>query len=260
MQSGIISRNNPQFKELKKTLSDKSDYIPIEGMKLFEHALKSNTKIEKIFIDEKNYPSILRNYPEAKNIETIFISNELLSELYSTDSKPTGNDLIITLARKNFIDTDELFKNTSLLILLEKVQDPGNLGTIIRSCLGFGIDGVILSEDSVNPFNSKVLRASAGALFNIQIASYKDAKSLTAKAKKNDFTILATATNGHEHINDFELSSKMIFMFGNEGVGLSDFLLKLSDRTIKIPHKTNLESLNLAMAATIVMWEIYKRK
>jgi len=109
--------------------------------------------------------------PKNKNHELIYIKNELLAELFTTENKPTKNDLIVAVAEKPEYELNDVFKTNKSIIFLENIQDPGNLGTIIRSALAFSIEGIILSKNSVNPFNTKVIRSSAGAVFKLPVVS-----------------------------------------------------------------------------------------
>ena len=249
----IKSRQNPQYKALKKISQGKSDSVFIEGGKLFNEALNSSLKIEKIYIDEDNYKTLLLN----RNVEVAFMNNNLLSSLFTTDSKPTRNDLIVALAKRPTWSLKDLYKNKRNLVFLENIQDPGNLGMIFRSVLAFNAGGILLSKDSVDPFNTKVIRASAGAVFSVPFVTITQIKDFKLKGYK----IIGTSSNkSTKKLNELNINSSCLYLFGNEGAGLSKELLDFSDDIISIPHESSVESLNLGVTVSIFLWEIYKRR
>ena len=261
MDSEITSKENPYFKELKKISLGKNDsYVFIEGKKLFLEAINSSLEVKKIFTGRKN-KNLLSKLSSSKNsFEIIFIKDELLASVFTTDNKPATNDLIIALAKKTNWQPSDLFSSQKKLIFLERIQDPGNLGTIIRSCLAFNSGGVILTKDSANPYNTKVIRASAGAVFKLPIVLVDGFKVIEKVAKEKKYTIVATSVNAGTQLNNLKLDDKRIFLFGNEGSGLSKELINIADEIITIPHSKKAESLNLGIAVSILLWEQYKNK
>ncbi len=263
MSVEISSKDNHLYKKLKQLSKEKSEYLFIEGKKLFLEAVNSNLKIEAIYTDKKNKSFILNNISNKNNYELIFMNNDLLSTLFTTNSKPTTNELIITIAKKNLYTTEELILSKKNLILLEGIQDPGNLGTILRSAIAFDINGIILTTGSANPFNTKVIRASAGATLKCKIAFLENDKntinSFKSLVKKNNYKIIATKTNSNKKLNELKLNLLNVFLFGNEGEGLSKDLLNIADETITIPHSLKVESLNVGTATSLILWEAYKK-
>ncbi len=263
MSVEISSKDNHLYKRLKQLSKGKSEYLFIEGKKLFLEAINSNLEIEAIYTDKKNKSFILNNASNKTGSELIFINNDLLSTLFTTDSKPTTDELIITIAKKVLYTTEELILSKKNLILLEEIQDPGNLGTILRSAIAFDIAGIVLTNDSANPFNTKVIRASTGAVLKCKIAFLENNKStinsFKSLAKKNNYKIIATKTNSNKKLTELKLSPLNIFLFGNEGGGLSEDLLNIADETITIPHSAKIESLNVGTATSLILWEAYKK-
>lgn len=255
MNLEIISKENKHYKELKKIINQKSDFIFIEGLKLLLEAKNSPLKIETVFVDKKNRESL----PADINSEVIFLDNELISSLFTTDSKPEKEDLVIALARKPKYVLKELFETKKDLIFLERAQDPGNLGMIIRSTLAFNGGGVILSKDSVSPFNTKVVRASAGAVFSLLIETVDTFDDIKNLAKKYDYKLISTLKNSGKDIRDLDKNMQKVFLLGNEGRGLSESLINLSDETITIPQSNKVESLNLGVSASILLWESFRK-
>lgn len=258
MNLEITSKNNPHYKELKKLIKENTNYIFIEGKKLFEEALKSKIEIKKVFIDKGNKSFLSKPLVDLEKPELFFLNNDLLASLFTTSTKPTREDLIIALAKKPKWDLSNLFKTKKNLIFLERIQDPGNLGTIIRSALAFNAGGIILSKGSVNPFNTKVIRASAGAVFKLPVVMIDNLKELTELAKKEKYKIIAMSPQGNL-CSKVTLPLQTVFLFGNEGSGLSKELLSTAHEVITIPHSKKVESLNLATAVSIVLWEMQCR-
>ena len=139
------------------------------------------------------------------------------------------------------------------VLCLESISDPGNLGTIIRTAAWFGVDSIFLSSDSVDRFNPKVVRSSAGTIFRIHIFELSDLNEFFKTAAENGFTIIATTPHGGTSIYQYDFPAKSIILFGSEANGLSDDILSNSDITVSIPSKGSGESLNLAISCGIVL-------
>lgn len=260
MDLEIASKENPNYKELKRISRENGNYIFIEGKKLFCEAVNNSIKIKRIFTDKKNKSYILSLLPEGGTPEIVFVKNHLLSTLFTTESKPSDEDLIIALAKKPVWGINDLFKTKKNLIFLEEIQDPGNLGTILRSVLALDAGGVILSESSVNPFNTKVVRASAGAIFSCPIITIDDIERLIDLARKEKYKIVATSLKASKKLTELDFDFPYIFLFGNEGKGLSKKLLDIADDKVVISHSKKVESLNLAVAVSLTLWEMYRNK
>ena len=254
----ISSKNNSKIKELKKLIKEQNDYLLIEGMKLFCEAVKSEIQIEKIYIDKANIDCLSKAYPLYKNCEIVFVDNDILSEGYTTDSCPGSNDLILALAKRPQWNIEPVLKSKKNLIFLERIQDPGNLGMILRSSLAFDSGAVCLSEESVCPFNTKVIRASAGAVFSMPVFLISDFSAFCKQAKDHGYKIISTKINAKKTFEEIKFNSPLIFLFGNEGSGLSEKLIDSSDDVIRIPHSEKIESLNLGVSVSLVLWELYK--
>ena len=253
MTEEITSKDNKHFKELKRIIRD-GDCLVIEGKKLFDEAIKSAVKIKKVFTDKKNAFLL-----SDKNYEVFYMENNLLSSCFTTSSKPNSEDLILALADIPHWKTEDLFAKKKDLIFLEEIQDPGNLGMIFRSALAFNAGGIFLSSCSVNPFNTKVVRSSTGAVFKLPCVVLNDLGNFKRLAKEYDYKIVAATTNSQMDSSDINQNDVNVFLFGNEGHGLSKEVLKLAEKIVKIPHTNKVESLNLGVAVSIVLWERYKK-
>ena len=252
----ITSKENSHYKELIKLSKEKSEYAFVEGKKLFHELRKSPLDIEKIYIDKDS----LMKFPEAENYKLVIIERELLRQAYTTESNPENEELIIAIAKKPYWAFPELLNRKKNLIFLEQIQDPGNLGTILRSSLAFEIGGVVLSRMSVDPFNPKVVRASAGAVFNIPVLYVEDVNEFIDLCIESDYRIISTSsTKAKKKLEDLKVNQPILFLFGNEGCGLSCELLMKSDEIVQIPQSSQVESLNVGVAVSIVLWEMRKK-
>ena len=143
------------------------------------------------------------------------------------------------------------------LLILDEIQDPGNLGTIIRSAVAFNIDTIILSKNTVDLYNEKVLRATQGLIFSINIVRADLPEAIIA-LKKQNFKIYATKVNGGKTLKNIEKPAKFAIIMGNEGNGVSNSLLELCDDYLYIPMNGKCESLNVGVATSIILYELDK--
>lgn len=237
----ITSFNNKIVKHISKlsnaNYSKKSDNFMIEGFTMLDEAIKSNSKIVSV-ITSKEFEDKLRcDY----NLSPIVVSNDIIKKLSQTVS---GRE-IITLVKKK----DENNNFSDLIIYLEDISDPGNLGTIIRTADAFGIRDVITSRNSVDFYNDKVIRSSMGSIFRVNLNKL-DLSELE-NLKNSGYKIVATLPHGDTKKN---VSGKCIITFGNESKGLSDDLIKMADNKFTIPMHGDAESLNIGVAAGILMY------
>ena len=141
--------------------------------------------------------------------------------------------------------------------MLDGVQDPGNLGTILRSCVAFGIDTLVSSLATVDFYNEKVIRASEGSLFHLNLLK-KDLKEMIKELKKQDYVIYATNVHKGTNIKEMTLNNKYAIIMGNEGNGVEEAVQYLADELLYIPMSEGVESLNVGVATSILLYEFYK--
>ena len=216
----------------------KHNLFVAEGEKIVDELLESKFKLSYLFSTENKYNSI-KNHVSLKN-----------QELKQISSLKTPNKVlaVFEIPQENHIDYSQN------IIALEEINDPGNLGTIIRLCDWFGIKDIICSENSVDCFNPKTIQASMGSICRVNI-SYISFKNLISNKKNN---LIAADTNG-KNINNFPFKSNQIIFFGSESNGFSDDLSKQIDDKITIPrYNQNIDSLNLASSVAIVLSELKK--
>lgn len=246
----ITSVNNPYIKELL-TLRDKqvrseTNLFIIEGYHLVEEALKHNV-LKVVLCTDKE---VLTNI----NISNKYlVSEQIIKKLSSTKSPQNIIGVVNSITNKDLLSI--ITKENVKLIILDDVNDPGNLGTIIRTSAALGIDAVISSNETVDYYNEKVLRATQGAIFKIPLFK-GELKELLVLLKENNVTIYGTHLESSVSVKDVEKSQKLAIVVGNEAQGVSKEVLELCDKNIILPMENDVESLNVSIAAALLMWEL----
>lgn len=237
----ITSLENNKIKELSKLSSPKyrKEYnkFIIEGNHLVEEAYKAGI-LEEVFILENKRIDI--------DIEFTYVTSDVMRKITNLESMPD----IIGICK--IVSSDIKGKH---ILALDNMQDPGNLGTIIRSAVAFNIDTIILSEDTVDLYNSKVLRATQGMIFHINVLKANLLDELT-KLKINGYDIYSTNVKNGVDIKNIKNKDKYVIIIGNEGNGVSSGLSKLSNQNIYIKTNSKCESLNAGVAASIILYEM----
>lgn len=249
----ITSVNNPNIKEViklhQKKYRESSKFFLVEGQKTYEEINNQHIKIEQIFVLKDDVKKF--NVPENK---ATIVNDAVMKRLCTTDSSAN----IVTLAIKPLINISQ-FKKYNTIALLENIKDAGNLGTIIRSAASFSIDAILLYGDTVDLYNQKVIRSSAGNYFKVPIVKLTDLKEL--QNEFIEFQFISTGLNEKKQnsAKDINFKKKSLIMFGSEADGLSEELLSLANSNLVIDMSAGVESLNLAVAASIVFYEIFRK-
>ncbi len=243
-----LKLSGTKIKEIKKLhlkkYRDELNLYIIEGYKAVIEAINSNIEIKEIYslksFDMENYSLISEE--EMKKISTTSSACEILA-----------------IAKKRGKNIGE-FTKYKRIALFENIQDPGNLGTIIRSASAFNIDAIILYGDCVDLYSPKVIRSCAGNFYKTPVIELKNNSDLKTIFKNHQF--IATSLSKENNISTEECKAidKIIIMFGSEASGLSKNLTKISDKNIRLNMNKNVESLNLAVSASIIFWELYKKQ
>lgn len=238
----IGSLDNKKIKELRKLKNkkyrDKEKKYLVEGIHLVLEAYKKGDLLE-IILGENEDVDIL--------VSKVYVSNQILKSLSSLE---TPYKIIGVCKYPN----EDLELGDKLLIL-DGVQDPGNLGTIIRSSVAFNISTVVLGNNCVDLYNSKVIRACQGMNFHINIIR-RDLKDFITNIKKEDYYILGTNVNDGSDLKSISNLSKYAIIMGNEGNGVSKEIQDMCDRNIYIKMNDKCESLNVAVATSIILYEL----
>lgn len=237
-----------------------------EGIKMFEEAPAD--KIREIYIEEKLFQD-LKFKPVMEKIESCramgipveTVTEEVFRKISDTMA-PQG---VLCVMERFSHDNKEIVKNAlkrqekeghvPLFLLVEDVQDPGNLGTMIRTAEGAGADGVFLTKGTVDIYNPKTIRSTMGSLYRVPFCHMEDLKEGIELLKKNGITVYAAHLKGEKYYHEIAYRGGSAFLIGNEGNGLKKETADLADCYLKIPMEGKLESLNAAVAAALLMYQ-----
>ncbi len=249
----ITSENNAQLKNitalLKKAKERRQQGLFVaEGRKMFLEACDLGI-VEKAYLSE-SYAS------ECKTVQCDYelVADEVFNRIAETVT-PQG---VIALVKIPETDAEETIKKAENLLLLENLQDPGNLGTIIRTAEAAGMDAVILSGNSVDVYNPKVVRSTMGAVFRVNICYTGDFIGLIKELNNSGFNTIATHLAAEKKYHEADYSGKTAILIGNEGNGLSEEATGLAKEKVIIPMAGKVESLNASVAAALMMYEIQR--
>lgn len=261
MENVITSSQNSIIKHVKslheKSKRDKLNQFFIEGYRIVKDALENNADIEFIVVsDEYKSNDIDKWVNDLINIKVYYVSKELFKEICDTEN-PQG---IIAVINKKIIHTNDIlnFEN-AFLVILDNVQDPGNMGTIIRTADAAGASGIIVSKGCVDIYNPKVLRSTMGSIFHLPIIKVDELNNIIDELKQNDFEIFAAHLGGKNNHFDVDMKKKCGIVIGNEANGISDEVANKCT-LIKIPMPGKAESLNAAISAGIIIYEYVRQK
>jgi TrmH family RNA methyltransferase len=267
----VEGRHNPLVKQLRQAFSyaelTESGDSAIEGLRILEEAIRSGLRFSAVFFRDSSQDRAERLLPQlGAQVETLLLPDKLFDSLVPSDS-PQG---VAALVRLKEFSLDDIIEKERLqigpIVALAGLQDPGNLGTILRSSEAFGSAGVVLGEGTVSPFNSKVIRASAGSVFRLPVI-HGHGKSGTAKLdevseklRARGVRLIATSSHKGTPLDQADLKEATAIFFGNEGAGLSREVMSKMDEVIAIPHTAQVESLNAGVAASIVLYEAARQR
>lgn len=244
MNALITSIKNEKVKTWKKLHKRKgrnnAQAFLIEGLHLVEEAWKNEEKILEIIVDESiDVPEWAKDYPNEA------VSKQVFQEISQTET-PQGIAAVIAMSEKQQATGNNI-------LLIDSVQDPGNLGTIIRTADAAGIDAIVLGEGTVDLYNDKVIRSTQGSLFQIPIYEANLTVEIP-KLKEMGFKIWATALEDAKRYHDLPIPEKVALILGNEGAGVNTDFIEAADERVTIPIYGKAESLNVAIAAGILMY------
>lgn len=238
----ITSLNNEHIKELcklnQKKYRDESDLFLIETKHLVLEAYKEGIVKELILEQDEIFPL---------DVPTTYVNKQILKKLANTDNPSNVMAVVEKIKEKDDIGEK--------ILILDHIQDPGNLGTIIRSAVAFNIDTIVLSKDTVDLYNPKVVRSNQGMMFHINIIS-RDPIKFINDLKKKDYKIIGTKVTNGKDVKDAKIYSHFALVIGNEGQGISNDIDNLCDEYLYIKMNENCESLNAGVAASILLYEI----
>lgn len=255
----LTSTQNPLVKQIRKLQSAKerreAQLFAIEGTHLIQEACAVNYPLMTLCCTEHwqaHHPE-LWSIASATCDRVELVGDEAI-EAMATTVHPDG---VVAIAPRLALPTPPIPAN--LTIALSTIQDPGNLGTMIRTAAAAEADGLWVSQDSVDLDNPKVLRASAGQWFRLAMGVSDDLAQLVANYKQQGVQVIATTSYTEISYWDVDLRSPTLILLGNEGAGLSDELAALADLQVKIPMAAAVESLNVATAAALMLYEVRRQ-
>lgn len=252
-QQIIESKDNAQVKRVVKLLKEskfrnQEQQSVVYGEHLIIEAGRKKL-LKQVWVLKESYEKYYSLLSDCQ-CDIMVIPSAIMSKLNILDS------IVDILGVINFVASTK-FDNNADCLVLEHIQDPGNLGTILRAASASGIKQVVLSNNSVDIYNPKVLRASQGIQFNLVIFTNADISNILTNYQGQ---ILAFTPHTENSLYEYDLTKPSAFIFGNEGQGLSDNILEQFTQQVKIPMLGNAESINLAMAATVAVFEMSRQR
>ena len=228
-----------------------------EGLRTAEEAVAYKA-VETLFYVATDDDRTMRLLEDAamQNIKLVCVNENVMKKIADTET-PQG---IIAVCKMRQPKLENLLAGGKMLLVLDRVGDPGNIGTMLRTADAAGIGGLVLLKGCADIYAPKTVRSSMGSLFHIPVLSGVSEQEFVSAAKKAGYDLLVTCLDGADNLYKADLSGRIAFVMGNEAGGVSETLLEKADKRVYIPMAGRAESLNLAMAAGIVMFEALRRK
>ncbi|MGA9643492.1 MAG: RNA methyltransferase [Terriglobales bacterium] len=258
----VTGRHNARLKELRLAfrqgrLTEQGE-CAIEGVKLVEEALRTGQKLESVFFSEAARPLAEKLLAQiGHGTETLILPSALFNSIVPSET-PQGVAALVKMQARSTERVLERAKEGPIVVVCG-IQDPGNLGTILRSAEAFGAAGVFLAEGTVSPYNSKVLRGSAGSIFRLRFVQTSTAE-LIPRLRERGVRLLATSSHNGTPLPEANWSLPLAIFIGNEGAGLGGEIMHQMDETLAIPQAAVVESLNAGVAASIVLYECARER
>ncbi len=237
-------------------------YCAIEGLRIVEEAIRSGLRFRAVFFRESAENLAERLLPQiGANVDTLLLPDKLFDTAVPSET-PQG---VAALVRLKEFSLDDVLERVQVgpAIVVVGLQDPGNLGTILRSAEAFGSAGVVLGEGTVSPFNSKVIRASAGSIFRLPVVLAKASgglEEISGKLRAASVRMIATSSHKGTPLDQARLIGPSAVFIGSEGSGLPRTIMAQVDELVAIPHAAQVESLNAGVAGSIVLYEAARQR
>jgi RNA methyltransferase, TrmH family len=250
----VTSRANARVKQLRAAFAGHarlaSGLIAIEGEHLLEEAVKSGQALKTVFVSER------REVPDwvPRGVEVVRLANDVMQSCVETQT-PQG---IAALLVPPVGDVEAMLPGNPLILIAVGLQDPGNLGTLVRSAEAFGATGVLTTPGTVSVWNQKALRASAGSVFRVPVAAATPAAM--ERMEQAGVRLLAAMKDDATAVEEVSLAGPVAIMIGNEGAGLDEGWIAMADQRITIPCPGWVESLNAAVAGSILLYEASRQR
>ena len=255
----ITSTSNPQVKELlhlqkkSKARNERKVFI-VEGIRMFREVPKE--RLEKVYISESFYNKKKAEL-SLEELPVEILSDKVFSHVSDTKT-PQG---ILSIVRQKDTSLSEILKvENPYLMILDNLQDPGNLGTIVRTAEGAGVTGIILSHDCVDIYNPKTIRSTMGSVYRMPFLYVEDMDQILKQLKEEGIKTYAAHLQGKNCYDEENYKNGCAFLIGNEGNGLRQEIADQADVWIRIPMHGQVESLNAAIAASVLMFEVCRQR
>jgi TrmH family RNA methyltransferase len=260
----LTSKDNSSVKQLRSLSDTKHRKMEkaflIEGLKIVEEALRDDLGVRMVVAS----PSLIQHHgkgvlklAEGRQKQILWISDRLMDSL--AESK-TPQPVMAVVDMKQHSEEALLAHDAGLIVVCHQLQDPGNLGTILRTAEAAGASGVAIVSPSVDPYNPKAIRASMGSILRLPIATIADLPSFIQKAKKQSFQTVATVLAGDRFHYDIDFRRPTIVILGQEGSGLPADLMSSIDFQVRVPMAKTIDSLNVATAGAVILYEAVRQR
>jgi TrmH family RNA methyltransferase len=262
MTEAVTSRSNARVKQLRAAFNGQArlagGLVAIEGEHLLEEAVKSQQALKTVFVSERReVPAFV-----PRGIEVVRLANDVFQSCVETQT-PQG---VAALLVPRVSSVEEMLgpglTGAPLILIAVGLQDPGNLGTLIRSAEAFGATGVLTTLGTVSAWNQKALRASAGSVFRMPVTAATS--EAMERLEQSGVQLIAALKENASEVDSSELEDTLrgpvALLIGNEGAGLSEDWVRMADRPVTIPCPGFVESLNAAVAGSILLWEVSRRR
>ena len=255
----ITSTSNPQVKRLlqlqkKSKARNEEKVFLVEGLRMFSEVPKE--RVEKVYISESLY-NRKKLVQDLRDFDVEILSDSVFSRVSDTKT-PQG---ILCIVRQKKYDLEKIFEiKNPHFIILDNLQDPGNLGTIVRTAEGAGVDAVFLSKESVDIYNPKTIRSTMGSIYRMPVIYVEDLLKLLKTLKNQGILSYAAHLEGERSYDLENYQTGTAILIGNEGSGLREEVANAADIRVKIPMQGQVESLNAAVAATVFMFEVARQR
>lgn len=258
----ITSKDNEFIKHIKK-LKDKKyrdihQEFMIEGIKIIGEAIEENAKIKQIIIcdDCEKTESIPKELMyEIAKYECVYVTTKVFESITDV-SNPQG---ILAIIKKENCEDTQIDYTQDIMVALDDIQDPGNLGTILRTVDSIGLNQILVSKGTADCYNPKVVRSTMGAIFRVKVIECEDLLKTLKEVKKHKFKVMVSSLQTENSIYDVDYNKKIIII-GNEANGVKNEIQEIADEKIKIPMLGKTESLNASVATGIILYEYVRQK
>jgi RNA methyltransferase, TrmH family len=258
----IEGRHHRLVKDLRQAFAreevSSQGYFAIEGLRQLEEAIRSGLKLRTVYFSASARRKAERLLPQiGPHTETVLLADRLFASAVRTET-PQG---VAALVHARIFELDDVLKRCDFgpVVVVAGLQDPGNLGTIIRSAEAFEAAGVVLGEGTVSPLNWKAVRAAAGSLFRLPVVRVKF-EDILARLRQRGIRRLATAAHKGTPLPEAVMTGPLAIFLGGEGGGLASHLMRNLEEVVAIPHAGTVESLNAGVAGSILLYESWRQR